>query len=236
MANLNQRQKTLIKELTTTALYRLLTFHVSFSSLAYIHSQATDDWRNLEEELHQGYPIRGAGILATRRNLRIIDADNGGFLHTDEDLYPGEVPTELQAFPYEAASAAYAFTLLEGYGDEILAIVNPEAQKQRQAWHHGVYGDADLRDPAQLERARKGFAKSFGRNLKSVPRYAVVRLVRIKAARNQFMHEGTQDICFSEFYGMVLATVASIYFLVLPSESSLSAYPYEDYHNKFINP
>jgi hypothetical protein len=236
MARLNQRQKALIQELTTTALYRLLTFHVSFSSLAYVHDQATDNWRELEEELHQGYPIRGAGILATRRNLRIIDANYGGFLHTDEDLYPSEVPAELQAFPYDAASAAYAFTLLEGYGDDVLDIVNPEARKRRQAWHHAVYGDADLRVPAQLAKAKKGFANAFGKNPKNVPRYTIARLVKIKAERNQFMHEGTSGIRFSEFYGMVLATVASVYFLVLPSESSLSAYPYEDYHNKFLHP
>jgi hypothetical protein len=233
MARLTKYKRDLIKEETNEALDRLLRFHVSYSSLAYVHSKSSDNWRDLEEELHIGYPIKGAGILATKANIRIIDGDDGGFLHTEEDLFPGEVPSELARFPYQPAAAAYTFTLLEGYGDNIAEIINPGKLKERQAWHRGVHGNANLGDANDLKKAKKGFAAPFGRNERLVPRYAVQRLIEIKAARNEFMHEGHFSIKFADFYARVIATIASIYFLALPDERVLSSYPYYDYRGQF---
>jgi hypothetical protein len=233
MARLTQHKRNLVKDETHQVLHRLLRFHVSYNSLSYIHRKSSNNWRDLEEELHIEYPIKGAGLLANRTNLRLIDGAWGGFLHTDVDLFPGEVPSELERFPYKPAAAAYTFTLLEGYGDNIAEIVNPGNLKDRQAWHHGVYGNTNLSDSQGMKKAKKGFATPFGRGETQVPRYAVERLVEIKAARNEFMHEGYFFMDFDDFYAKVLATVASVYFLVLPSEKILSAYPYHDYDGRF---
>jgi len=233
MTRLTEHKRNLIKDKTHQILNLLLRFHVSYSSLSYIHRQSSNNWRGLEEELHIDYPIKGAGLRANRTNLRLIEGAWGGFLHTDVDLFPGEVPSELACFPYEPAAAAYTFTLLEAYGDNIAKIVNPGNLKDRQAWHHGVYGNANLSDSTDLKKAKKGFANPFGRNEKHLPRYAVERLIEIKAARNEFMHEGYFPMDFDDFYAKVLATVVSVYFLVLPSEKILSVYPYHDFDGRF---
>lgn len=233
MPRLNFTQQNAVREKTDEVLQTLLRFHVSYSGARYIHEEATVNWRDLEDRLHNDYPIRGVGIKATRNNLKVINAEFDGFLHQDEDLYPGEVPSELQSFPYQAASAAYAFTLLEGYGDDLVSIVNPGYLKVRQAWHHAVYGDANLRDIGQLAKAKEGLAKPFMCKANKVPKYVVQRLVEIKSVRNEFMHEGSSDIDFDDFFGAVVGTVAFLHFMVLPSENEITLYPYYDYHEKW---
>ena len=228
MSYLTEAQKNQVIEATENVLRVLLSFHVSFSSATFVHDQAVRNYRDFEELISQDYPIKGIGVKATSSNLEKVDSDAGGFLHTEEPLFPGDVPAELQSFPFHAASAAYAFTLLEGYGDDILSIVNPGYLKERQAWHHGVYGDLVVSDPVNLEKGQKGFAKPFNVDPAIIPKFAVKRLVSIKKARNTFMHEGHAGIDFKEFFGAVVGTVAFLHFLVLPDGEELSVYPYED--------
>jgi hypothetical protein len=201
--------------------------------MEYIHEEATVHWRELEDRLHEDYRIKGVGIKASRKNLKTVDEYHGGFLHTDEALFPGEVPSELQSFPYRAAAAAYSFTILEGYGDEIVNLVNPGYLKARQAWHHGVYGDANFQDKQAIAKARKGFCTPFGVQPSRIPLYAVKRLVDIKAIRNEFAHEGSASVDFNEFFANVTGTVASIFFALLPAEKELSLFPYYDYTGKW---
>lgn len=214
-------------------LQTLLMFHVSYGAVRYIHEDTVMNWREFEERLHFGYPVRGIGIKATRANLKIIDAEDGGFLHRNEDLYPGEIPSQFQTFPYQAASAAYAFTLLEGYGDDLVEIVNPGHLKLRQSWHHGVYRDLNLKDKAQLAKARDGYVEPFKCKPTSITRYTVERLLDIKSVRNKFMHEGHSNVDFEAFFTQVVATVLALHFMLLPSEKSISLYPYYDYHGKW---
>lgn len=230
MPRITKTQRIGIHTKTKSVLNRLLTFYVSFSSLEYIYRTATSDWRELEEQLHNDYPIKGAGVKATRNNLKSCC----DFMHMEEDLYPGEVPAELQSYPYQEASAAYIFTLLEGYGDDIVELINPGHLKVRQAWHHGVYGDANLKDKIALARAKEGFTKPFKCAPNKVSRFAVQRLVKIKAIRNEFMHEGSANVNFNDFLANVVGTVASIYFMLLPTETELSVYPYDDYSEKWV--
>ena len=233
MPRLKHAQRIAIIQETDSVLRSLLRFHVSYSTAIFLHEDTVSNWRELEERLHQGYPIKGVGVKATRKNLKIIDSEDGGFLHQEELLYPSEVPSELQSFPYEVTSSAYIFTLLEGYGDNLLTIVNPTYLKARQAWHHAVYGDAKLSDPRQLAKAKDGFSKPFNSSAAKVPLYAVQRLVAIKYSRNKFMHDGHTGIDFKEFFASVVATVVFLHFLTLPSENDLSVYPYYDYDEKW---
>lgn len=222
-----------MREVTRLSLHRLLSFHVAFSGLKYVHDNVTTNWRDLEAELHVNYPIKGVGVKVTRSNLRVIDESDGGFLHSSEDLHPGDVPAEIGSFPYGAAAAAYAFTLLEGYGDELVKIVNPGYLKARQSWHHGVYGDINLNEKGALAKAREGFAKPFACPVGRIRRFEVQRLVEIKAVRNEVMHEGTSQVDFVPFFGKVIGTIGSIHFLLIPSDQMLSEYPYQDYHGKW---
>ena len=233
MPKLSVIQRDVVRVVSRLTLRRLLSFHVAFSGLIYVHDDVTTNWRELEAELHVNYPIKGVGVKATHANLRRIDEDDGGFLHSSEDLHPGDVPAELGSFPYEAAAAAYAFTLLEGYGDALVKIVNPGYLKARQSWHNGVYGDINLNEKAALAKAREGFTKPFACPVGRIRRFEVQRLVELKAVRNEVMHEGTTQVDFVSFFGKVIGTIGSIYFLLLPSDPMLSEYPYQDYHEKW---
>ena len=233
MPHLALKQSRAIRELTQSALKAQLSFRVGFRAAAYLHEDAQVNWREFRDRLHDGYPVKGVGIKASRSNLHVIEADDGGFLHLNEDLNPGDASDELPFFPYQAASAAYAFTLLEGYGNDLADIVNPGYVSGRRAWHHGVYGDADLSSVAELKKAKVGFTKPFNRAESEAEPFAVERLVDLKRDRNAFMHDADERIDFEEFHGKILGTIAALHFLVMPTSKVLSVYPYFDYHDKW---
>ena len=230
---MKQIQQNNIRNLTVDTLRRMLMFHVSNNSIRFIHEEATSDWRELEERLHHNYPISGVGVKATRANVKVVREEDGGFLHADEALFPGDVPAELASYPYSAASAAYLFTILEGYGDDLVNMVNPGYLTDRKAWHHGVYGDADLKLRSARDKARSGYAKPFNKKPNGVPVHAVRHLVYLKDLRNKFMHEGDTAIDFDDFFESVVATVVFLYFFLVPGGDQLSVYPYYDYQDKW---
>ena len=233
MSRLTEKQRDTVRELTHSALISQLSFRVAFRAADYLHEDARVNWRDFRDRLHSGYPVKGVGIKATSSNLKVFDEDDGGFLHLSEDLNPEDASDELPFFPYQAASAAYSFTLLEGYGNNLANIVNPGYVAERRAWHHGVYGDADLKDPIQLKKAREGFTKPFNRASFKAKNYAVQRLVDLKRDRNAFMHDADESVDFEEFHGKVMGTIAALHFLIVPTEKELSAYPYFDYYGKW---
>lgn len=233
MARLNKKQILAIDELTNLTLKAQLEFRVGFRTADYLHENANRNWRELREQLHNGYPVKGVGIKATHSNLKVLDAEDNGFLHLNEDLDPDDASGELPNFPYAAASAAYSFTLLEGYGNALVEIVNPGYLKARQAWHHAVYGDMDLKTSAQVKKAKEGFAKPFKRDHSKAKKYVVKRLIYLKRIRNAFMHHAETCVDFQDFHDSVLGIIASLYFLVLPAKKSLSLYPYQDYDGKW---
>lgn len=233
MPRLTVKQKNTILSRTEDVLNTLLSFNTAYRAAILLHDDASTRWRDFEERLHIDYPIKGLGVKATRNNLQEVRADIGGFLHSEEDLFPGDVTNEMWLFPYQAASAAYVFTLLEGYGDDIVNLINPGYLGARQAWHHGIYGDANLSEAAQVRKAKEGFAKPFKLSFTKIPKYVVGRLVNLKAIRNEFMHEGHSSVDFPDFLANIIGTVCFIQFTLLPSVNNISVYPYYDYNDKW---
>lgn len=226
-------QQARIREITMATLRDFLTFHISHKAIDFIHEESTDDWSSFEDRLHNDYSIKGVGVIASRNNLKIIDAEDGGFLYLEEDLYPGEVSAELLSYPYVAASSSYLFTMLELYGDQLVNIVNPNYLRKHQAWHHGVYGDMSLKTKVERDNARKRFSKPFGRKQSSIPLYAVKRLIKLKKQRNIFIHEGQSEMEFNSFFANIIATVLSVYFLLAQNNNEIKLYPYYDYSGKW---
>lgn len=227
-------KKQLAIELVTQDVLRtLLRFHVSHSIALYLKNRTEVRYIDFEEELHINYPIRAVGVVATRKNLREIDSLNGGFLRDEEELAPEIVTDHFGDFPLSAVAAAYCFTILEGYGDELVRIVNRAYEQKRRSWHREVHADADLLDPAQLLRARESYARPFGANARRVPIYAVQRLTRLKQSRNTLMHQGlSANIDFEEFYGSIVGTVCQLFFLCAPSCTELTVLPFNNRDDK----
>jgi hypothetical protein len=228
--SLSQTRKREIKSLTTDAIKRLLELGVSHNLFAHVIDENRSDWRSLQDRLHVNYPIEGVGVFATKKNLEKTYAELGGFLHDEQPLAPEEIIYLLGTFPLHASSAVYAFTLLEEYGNGIVNIVNPGyLSRPRSAWHHAVYRDGSLKGRSQIRKARKAFAAAFGKSERHVHEFAAKRLIAIKDARNQFVHEGYSEIDFSSFLAEVIGTVCYIHFLCVPSEKNLKVYPWSDY-------
>lgn len=233
MSSLSPDKEDKVLQKTNSIIQSLLRFVVSYRAVEFVHNYNHSHWREFEDLLHHDYPVKGVGVKANSSNLDKIEAYNGGFLHAEETLYPGEITSEFDSFPYEAASSAYIFTLLEGYGNDLVEIVNPNTLNKRDSWHKGVHADCDLKNASAVYKAKERFAAPFKSHASKIPKYAVERLIKIKAARNSYMHEGKTSMSFEDFSSSAIGTAIFLHFLLLPNGDELSIYPFDDYDEKW---
>ena len=185
-------------------------------------------------EQHEEYPIKGCGLIADRTLLQRWTFRNESFLHVDEDLAPEDTGSEIDSFPRDTVSVVYVFSLLEAYGNELCDELNPSYRKsERKAWHHGVYGDADMKDASVKERMLDNFCKPFGFNKTKVPSQIVSALVELKFQRNRIVHKLEHASEFELFFRCVVAVACCIYFCWNGAKSELKIYPWYDYHGKY---
>lgn len=209
-----------VRKTIQTSIETLLHLGVNFRLHRYLIDRHAAEWRNLSAELHVDYPVRSLGIIATPTNIKKYH-----FLHDEELVAPEEIVDMVGDRIYDAAMAAYAFTIVELCGDDVASCVKPTSTKQR-AWHTEIKQNGKLSiSDAQNQKAK--FAKPFDGNVNLVTATSVVRLARMKAARNEFAHQGDTMVDFSQFLEDALAVLCQIYFLCLPGETQLKIYPWE---------
>jgi hypothetical protein len=222
MARTKQGQPERVFGIMRLALKNLLELGVKYRLHKYIIGLRHRDWRGLELELHSdNYPVKGIGIIATRDQFDI---------HESEDVSPEDISTYTNTIPFDAAMAAYAFTILESCGDEVVSIVIPAFSKDRSAWHRLI--------PAHVQSLPTGalaisdalaisekFSEPFGLlpNRNYVP--AVEKMAALKMARNKFAHRG-DDVEFEGFYRNILFVAVRVYFANLPAEQELKLFPF----------
>ena len=219
---------------TSQLLHELVRFKLSYVVSRYLSDRASIDWRGFELEQHEAYPIKGCGVIATRKLIDSWSIKKETILHLEEDLAPEETGSEIDSFPRDSVATIYVFSLLEGFGNQLCDFVSPSYRKVRQAWHHGVYGDADLEDQEVLEKMEHGFRQPFALSC-AVPKSIVAALVRLKRQRNAIVHELRH---VDEFEIAFRSVVAIACFLGLHCDSSvreIRVFPWEDFHGKFAH-
>lgn len=170
MRHLSRKDKNLLRSVIDDALDRLLRFKASYDLHRYLLTKTGAEWSDLEVMLHASeYPIAGTGLSATRSILTAKDRDlTGKHYFDDVPLASEQHVQEAPTFPFAAASAAYAFSLLEDVGNAVVEIIYPGSIRSRSSWHAKVYGDADLTARTGLNAARDGLpARSACQNAKS---------------------------------------------------------------------
>lgn len=178
-----------IQERTQGFIKELLWFKLQYDVSQYLSDRAESNWREFEAEQHVHYPIKGCGLIANISLLQQWTIKNESLLHLDEDLAPEETGAEINGFPRDTVSIVYIFSLLEAYGNDMCDKLNPGYRKNRQAWHHGVFGDANLRDPLIRAKMLENFCKPFGFDASKVPDQIISALVELKCQRNTIVHE-----------------------------------------------
>jgi len=217
-----------VHEIIRPSIEKLLNLGVNFRLHRYLFDRHAAEWRDLSAELHIDYPVRSLGIIATPTNIGKYH-----FLHDDEMVAPEDIVHMVGDQVYNAAMAAYAFTIVEMCGDEVAKLVKHTPANQR-AWHTEIKQNDTLSiSDARSQRAK--FAKPFDGDVSLVTATSVVRLARMKAARNEFAHQGNTMVDFSQFLEDALAVLCQIYFLCLPRETQLKIYPWEVLIDKWKN-
>ncbi len=209
-----------VHKIIQPSIERLLELGVNFRLHRYLFERHAAEWRNLSAELHSDYPVRSLGIIATPTNI-----EKYHFLHDEEMVAPEDIVYMVGDQIYDAAMAAYAFTIVEMCGDEVAAFIKRTPTKQR-AWHTEIRQNEKLSISEALSQKAK-FAKPFDGDVNLVTATSVIRLARMKAARNEFAHQGDTMVDFSQFLEDALAVLSQIYFLCLPRETHLKIYPWE---------
>ncbi|SMP36373.1 hypothetical protein [Shimia sagamensis] len=203
-----------------TSIEKLLNLGVNFRLHQYLFNRHATEWRDLSAELHVGYPVSSLGIIATPTNIK-----GDHFLHDEELVAPEDIVYMVGDPIYDAAMAAYAFTIVELCGDEVAICIKSTATKQR-AWHTEIKQN-DRLSISDAENQKAKFAKPFDGDVNLVTATSVVRLARMKAARNEFAHQGDTTVDFNKFLEDALAVLCQIYFLCLPEETQLKIHPWE---------
>ena len=203
-------------------LMSLLELGVKFRLHKYILDQKQLDWRALESELGWRSPVKGIGVVATREEFEI---------HDEEDVGAEEIVPFANQIPLDTAMASYAFTILEASGDEVVSVVNPSFAKDRSAWHRLIPADPERLDDDPLTVSEK-FAEPFGLPPHRGYAQAVLKMARLKQARNDFAHRGN-EVYFDEFYRDVLYVAVQLYFANLHGEKQLKMFPFSIMDDKW---
>lgn len=225
-----------IQKRTQQFIKELLWFKLQYDISQNLSNLATANWREYEAGQHENnYPIKGCGLIADASLLQQWTFDNESLLHLEEDLAPEETGAETDGFPRDTVSIVYAFSLLEAYGNDVCDELNPDYRSKYQAWHHGVYGDADLIDPLISAKMLVNFCKPFGFEKSKIPPQIIFALVKLKCQRNRIVHDLKHATAseFELFFRCVVAVACSIYFCWSGAENKLKIYPWEDYEGKY---
>ena len=240
MAAASKTDEAALRELALAAVDRLLDLRLTHDLLEHRIEDGRSRWRELTEQLHAAkYPITGAGVIATRENLGSpkIGAENGGFLHAEELLAPEDVVSNLGSYPLAAASSAYAFSIVEIFGNEVARMVRPDQKTYATwSWHKDVTLDPDDYTERQGMKALRDFAAPFGADFLKVQPASVWRLVAVRGARNDYIHRRIADIDFHTYVGFCLALVCQIFFLAVPGAEELKRYPWTHYDEEKWGP
>ena len=225
-----------IHQRTDKFISELLRFKLDYDISTYLSERATDRWQEFGFEQHEDYPIKGAGLIASFdliKNWGLGKRKDENLLHLEEDLAPETTGDKIDSFPRSTVSIVYAFSLLEDYGNSICTHLNPSYLRQRQAWHHKVYGDADMADATVHQKMKEGFAIPFGFDTVNVPDGIVEALVYLKSQRNGIVHDLDHSPEFVDCFRSVVAIACCIYFLTPSARKEIKSYPWEDYHGRY---
>ena len=155
------------------------------------------------------------------------------FLITDEPAAPEDVVSALGAFPLEAACCAFVFTILERFGDDLVALINPRFSQQRKSWHRDIQGGSKVGGPSKERKLRIAFATPFKIRQSDISRQILLDLMTVKMQRNAFAHGGSMTLSLSEFFRRVMRVICFISLKVMPEEHILVVHRSGDYSGRF---
>jgi len=216
-----------IHKLTEDVLKQLMIFKLDFDVSEYLSRRAASNWRDFEAEQHvNDYPIKGCGLIANPSKLQSWSFQKETILNLEEDLAPEETGSAINGFPKSTVSIMYIYSLLEGYGNSVCDELNPHYRAPRQAWHHKVYGDADISKSGVMNKMIDGFCKPFGFAVQQVPENIVSALIALKKQRNLIVHELQQANDFELYFRCVVSILCCIYFCCPNAKAELKIYPW----------
>jgi hypothetical protein len=230
---LSNHKQNQVRSLTQGVIKGLLQFKLTHDLTAHQIEKMRDNWRDIERGLHEDYPIRESGVIAILSSSGVEGLDDDDVLITDEPVAPEEAINLLGSFPLNQASCAYVFTMLEQYGDDIVSVINPSLYRKRLSWHRAVPGGSKFEAGTHKERVCEAFAIPFGIEDYAISDKIVLSLMRMKAERNSFAHEGEMEMRFDEFFRLAIDVISYIYLMIMPEPQILIVHNSEDQSERF---
>lgn len=236
MSKLTREVRQSVRELTVSTLIELLRFRLSRDIAQLLLDKSAGRCHEIEMELHEDYPLKAAGIIATPSLVRNWSRKINTILHTDEALAPEDASWEVHTFPLDATAIVYLFSWLEDYGNTLAKFVKPGQKFERRAWHAGVYADANIIDKQTQKKMQAAFAECFNFASSDVSTEILAGLVELKKIRNEVVHEKRLLAPFARAFELASVTICHLHFLVLEKDKGLRIFPWQDLEGKFQNP
>jgi hypothetical protein len=229
---LNDLNKQLLKSNLEKTLHNLMRYKTSFEVARYVIDQNVRNWRDFEEDFSNNYPLQGSGVIASQAELRKWTYHNNPVLNTEVDIGGHEVSEELGTFPLKDMAVLYLFTIIEGFGNDLLHIKNPTYSLEKRAWHHKIDGFQKATMKQNIEQIIQGFISPFGFKEKEVINDIAASFSNFKYARNAMAHGDNADMDFDGAFSTAIATVLHLYFLATDDHSEIRVLPWTDYSSK----
>lgn len=222
---LSPKRRAEIRILTLKVLQDLVQFRSTHDLVDFIRDEGIVNYTDLETRLHNNYPVGATAIEATRANLDgRPDVEDGGFLRCQMPLAPEQISGHLWQYPLEAASATYAFALVELYGQALTDVLRPEPLSR--TWHGPVSEKQEVE--AHEKQFRNGLAANFAVAPKRVSTRLLLELQAIKRLRNEIVHEAREQVRFHAFYADLIRLVCRLHFMLVTSDRHITVCPWPD--------
>jgi hypothetical protein len=237
MPQLSSDKKDRIRQFTTATVERLLQFKLIHDLTKQQIEKLRENWRAVEQELHVDYPIAQAGVIAMLAggSVGVEGVYGEDFLITDEPVAPEDIVGLLGTFPFDAASCAFVFTMLEEYGDVLVSLVNPGFAQDRTAWHRGIYGGKKLGRGKGKEKIELAFAEPFGLEEYQISEQIILSMMLIKNERNSFAHAGRMTMPFGEFFRRAMSVICYLFLMMMPEGEILIVHHTDDFSGRFAD-
>lgn len=237
MIRSNVPNKCYIESRLRKTINSLLLFKVSFDIQLYsnVAEFNSDQQSEFEMLLHtDGYPISGTGIKFNHRALSVSHEDlYEHHLLNNEPLAPEDTTETSHLFPFNAASAAYCFSMMEVFGDFCSDVVTTNKRKRFSAWHKGIHADTNMTTESEKNKARSKYVELLGGNASQLEDKSILRLRELKTVRNAYTHELKTEVDFDKFFEHILLTVYQVAVISCPSINKVQLYPFYDHNGIF---
>jgi hypothetical protein len=221
-----------IKKLYERAIEEMLRLKYMVKINEYLDNKTKSNYRDFEEEFEtDGYPVPAPEMESSIDQLKnwIKTRNNDIFFQSNKIISSWDTTDEIAGdiIPHKKMIFLLYFTLLEGFGNNLLEITNEylfeENNRKGKSWHSQVH--RYNKDNQNINN----FKKIFSIQSLVCPEEFIDLFLKMKEMRNRIAHEN--DYNSSSFHSdieSIMILTSYLYFSVTEDNDKITVFPWKD--------